>query len=412
MQSDASLSALPEVKTIWNKNFICAVLANLLLCLGHFSVNTHVATYATFLGAAPVIMGLVTGMFFGISLMLKPIAGPAMTKIDKRKLLIVVFIIGGISNVGYALFHDLGMFILFRVFNGIQYGFVGSLIMTISSDNVPKEKMASGMGIYGVGGAIGTAVGPSIGSWLFEFGARVKTEDYGYTLLFLFAAVVLFVAVIPCIILQPDKKTKEQVASTGAWYKNIVTVHAVPTTIIIFFVFMSYAIYNSYIFNLGEELNIENISLFYAFMACTLIISRPLSGLLSDRLGVTKVIVPGLLMFAASFIIIGFSTTIGSILVGGVLAALGIGFTQPAVQAMCMQTAVPLRRSVASNTMYIGMDSGLFVGPLLGSVVYDHSSYALTFKLSWIPAILALIAFVIILPIHKKRRAELEQLGK
>ena len=48
---------------------------------------------------------------------------------------------------------------------------------------------------------------------------------------------------------------------------------------------------------------------------------------------------------------------------GGVIAALGVGATQPSLQAMCMQTEVPLKRSVASNTIYVGMDSGLFLGP-------------------------------------------------
>jgi hypothetical protein len=67
---------LPEVKTIWNRDFVCILIANLMLTLGHFSVNTHVATYATFMGAAPVIMGLLTGMFFGVSLLLKPAAAP------------------------------------------------------------------------------------------------------------------------------------------------------------------------------------------------------------------------------------------------------------------------------------------------------------------------------------------------
>ncbi len=412
MDSASSLSELPEVKTIWNRNFICAVIANLMLCLGHFSVNTHVATYATFLGAAPVIMGLLTGMFFGISLILKPVTGPVMTKVDKRKLMIIVFLIGGVANLGYAMFHSISMFVFFRFLNGIQYGFVGSLIMTLSSDALPKNKMASGMGLYGIGGAIGTAIGPSIAHWLYEIGLNIKDEDLGYSFIFLFAAVVFVLAVIPSVLLHPDKKTKEQVASTGAWYKNIVTIHAVPTTIVMFFVIVGYAIYNSYVFNLGEEQNIGNISLFYTFMACTLIVSRPLSGWLSDRFGVATVIVPGMLLFTASFLIVGFSHSISGILTGAVLAALGVGATQPAIQAMCMQTTVPLRRSVASNTIYVGMDLGFFAGPLLGSVVYDHSSYALMFKVTAVPIIIALIVFLIILPIHKRRVKELERLSR
>ena len=53
----------PAKTTLWNRNFICAGLANLLFGLSHFSVNTLVATYTAFLGAAPVVMGLLTGHF-------------------------------------------------------------------------------------------------------------------------------------------------------------------------------------------------------------------------------------------------------------------------------------------------------------------------------------------------------------
>ncbi len=409
MDPATSINDLPEEKTIWNRNFIGSVITNLFLCLGHFSVNTHVATYATFLGAVPVVMGLLTGMFFGISLMLKPVAGPAMTKIDKRLLMILVFFVGGISNLGYALFHDIGMFIFFRVLNGIQYGFVGCLTMTIASDALPKDKMASGMGLYGIGGAIGAASGPSISHWLFELGAKMQNDDLGYTFIFLFAAVVFFLALIPCFALHPDKKTKEQVASTGAWYKNIVTIHALPTTIVMFFIIAGYAIYNSYVFNLGDELNIGNVSLFYTFMAGTMIVSRPLSGWLCDRYGVSTVVIPGMILFAASFIVVGFSGTIEGMLVGAVLAALGIGGTQPAIQAMCMKSVEPLKRSVAGNTMYIAMDSGFFVGPILGSIVYKYTSYAFMFKVAVVPVLIAFVCFLFILPMYKRRLRVLEE---
>ena len=53
-----------EKSTIWSRNFICVLIANSLLVLSHNSVNTLVSTYATYLGAGPRVMGLLTGMFF------------------------------------------------------------------------------------------------------------------------------------------------------------------------------------------------------------------------------------------------------------------------------------------------------------------------------------------------------------
>jgi len=224
----------------------------------------------------------------------------------------------------------------------------------------------------------------------------------------LFAAAALSLAVIPSVILLPDKKTKEEIAGTGVWYKNIVTVHAFPTTFVMFFVMIGYAILNSYVFNFGAEQNIGSISLFYTFMACTLIVSRPLSGWLSDKFGVAKVIIPGLVIFAASFVIVGTSKTLEQAVIGGIIAALGVGSTQPAIQAMNMQSVTPLKRSVASNTIYIGMDLGLFAGPLLGSVVYEHSSFAFMFQMTAVPVLIGLVCFIIILPIYNRRRRQLE----
>jgi dipeptide/tripeptide permease len=75
---------------------------------------------------------------------------------------------------------------------------------------------------------------------------------------------------------------------------------------------------------------------------------------------------------------------------------------------MCIQSVSPLKRSVASNTIYIGMDLGFFVGPLLGSVVYERSSYATMFKVTAIPMLIGLLCFILVLPIYKKRRREME----
>ena len=232
----------------------------------------------THLGTDPIIMGLLTGMFFGVSLAMRPVSGPMITKIDKRKLMILVFALGGVVNIGYALFHTVPLFIVFRFLNGVQYSFVGSLIMTLAADSLPKEKLASGMGIYGVGGAVGTAFGPTIAAQLFKLGSRIGDQDLGFTFVFLFAAFALSLAVIPSVLLHPDRKTKEELADAGAWYRNIVTIHALPATVVMFFVIIGYAAINSYVLNFGAEQNIGDISWFYMLMACTLIISRPLSG--------------------------------------------------------------------------------------------------------------------------------------
>jgi MFS family permease len=357
-------------------------------------------------------MGLLTGLFFGVALSMRPVAGPAITKFDKRILMILVFVLGGVVNIGYALFHDISSFIVFRFLHGVQYSFVGSLTMTLAGDNLPKEKMASGIGIYGLSGSVGMAIGPTIGINILKFGTYFKNETFGFTCVFLFAMVILLSAIIPSYILLPDNKSKEDRLNTGAWYKNIASVHAIPMAIVMFFVFIGWALLNVYIVEFAKELEISKISSFYSVLAMVLIITRPTSGWLTDRFGLTRIMPPALILFAVSFIIIGASRSIGAMLVGAAIAAIGFGSFQPALFSMCILSETPLKRGVASNTLYIGIDLGLFVGPIIGSVIYEMYNYSIMFKTTSLMIFAGFIAFILMLPVYFRRRKALEALER
>ncbi len=400
-------SSVSKKPTIWSRNFICVLIANSMLVLSHNSVNTLVSTYATHLGAGPKIMGLLTGMFFGVALAMRPVAGPITTRIDKRKLMIFVYTLGCLVNIGYALFHSITAFVIFRFFNGIQYALVGSLCITIAGDSLPAEKMASGLGVFGVGSAATTAVAPSIGLWLKTLGTTMRDVDLGFTFVFLFGAVSLGLAVIPSILLTPDKKTKEDLADAGKWYTNIASKHALAPATVMMLLVMAYSLYNSYMVPFGEELGISGIGVFYTVLACVLLCSRPLSGWLTDHYGLKKVLIPAMIIFAVSFVVVSGAKALPGILVGAFVVAAGYGAANPAMQSMCMQCETPVRRAVASNTLYIGMDLGLFLGPLLGGFIKDFADYKDVIFVGCIPAALALVLFFVCWPSYAKRIKEI-----
>jgi len=385
------------------------MIANFMQNMGHFSVNPLVASYTKYLGTSAQLTGLLTGMFFAVSLAMRPFAGPVVTKYDKRRLLIIVFVLGIAANLGYALFHNVPAFVAFRFLSGVQYSFLGSLIMTLAGDHLPKEKLASGLGIYGIGGAIGSAIAPSLGETILRLGTNLGGEKFGFTIMFLFGSFVFVIAVIPAFILAPDKKTKEDVAQVGVWYKNILSVHTIPPAIGLFLIMIPYAMVNTYMFEFGKEQGIPNINIFYLVFAATLAVSRPVSGRLTDRFGINSVLFPAIAVFAFSMFFIGASSVLWMVLIGSVLSAIGFGSSQPALQTMCIQSETPVRRGVATNTLYIGIDIGLFLGPYLGGLVYAKSDYPVMFKAGVVPAVLALLCMIITVPIFKRRLNELNK---
>ncbi|MDR2665378.1 MAG: MFS transporter [Oscillospiraceae bacterium] len=397
---------------MWNRNFVCVVITNTLLCLGHASVNPIVASYAKYLGAGDHLTGLLTGMFYGVALAIRPVAGPVTARAEKRTLLIAVFAIGGIANLGYAVFQTIPLFVLFRFLTGIQYGFVGSLIMTLAGDSLPPEKMASGMGVYGVGAAIGTAVAPTVGIRLLNLGTAAAGERFGFKLAFLFASAMMFLSVIPSVILLPERKTDKSRESTGPWYSNILSPRVLPPASVMFLLIISFSLYNVYMVQFAQEQfvkerDIEGISTFFLVMAGTLMLSRPLSGWLTDKYGVVKTMYPGMAVFALSFVIVAFSKSLATVLIGAAVAALGYGTTQPAVQAMCLQSVPRARSAVASNTAYIGMDLGLFAGPLYGSFIFERFNFSVMYMTAIIPIAAAIIAFTLIMPGYRRLQAQI-----
>ena len=379
--------------------------------MGHASVNPLVATYAKYLNTTAEMAGFLTGMFFAVSFACRSFTGYVITKLDKRKLLIWVFLLGVIANVGYALFHSVPIFVIFRFLSGVQYSLLGPLLMALSGDHLPKSRLAYGLGVFGIGGAIGNAVAPPLGAAILDFGIDLGNERLGFSLLFLFGAVMFLIAVVPSLLIAPDRKTIEYLANTGKWYQNIFSIHAMPAGVIILLMSISYAMINTYVFEFAVEQGIAGISSFYIVLAVMLAISRPLSGFFTIKIGMTRVVFPALVLFALAMPVIGLSTTLWMALVGSALAAIGYGSAQPSVHAMSLQSEPAVHRGVATNTLYMGIDLGLFLGPFLGGLVYARTTYANMFKTGAIPVALAVICFVFVIPVYKRRVAEVDKLN-
>ena len=161
--------------SIWTRNFICIFVAQAFMSLSQQSVNILIARYAReSLGVSDMLMGNLVGLYFGVALAMRPIAGPLQMRLNRRNLLIAVFSTGAIVNLGYASFNTTGAFVVFRIIQGIQYSFMGSLTMIIAVDSLPKERVASGVAMYGLGSTVMQTIAPNIGLWLRDLGPKIK----------------------------------------------------------------------------------------------------------------------------------------------------------------------------------------------------------------------------------------------
>lgn len=387
---------------IWNRNFTCVFIAYFLSSLASMSVNPLVSTYAKYLDAGPVLIGMMTGLIYGVAVVVRPITGPMAARIDNRKLMIFIGVLGVVIYLGYAFLDSIAAFTVLRVINGFQHGLIGSVFLAVASDSLPPSKLGAGISIYTLSFVAAQAFGPTIGTSLRSYGISLGSEALGYRLTFIAAAVFVAISLIPSFIIRLDKKTKDERESTEAWYKNIIAVRALPAAIMLMLTAFSFCLYTSYIVPYGFSMGISNISLFFTVTSIIGVCVRPVYGRLGDRFGLRVTLMPGFLLLAASLLIVSFARTLPVMLIGAVTASLGWGAVFPGLQAMGIQAVYRQNRGAASNTIICGQDMGFFLSPLLGGIVYSVSDYPTMYQAGMVPCVIAAIILLSVWPSFKR----------
>jgi MFS family permease len=127
----------------------------------------------------------------------------------------------------------------------------------------------------------------------------------------------------------------------------------------------------SYLVLYGTKLGIENLGVYFVVYALCLLVTRPLYGRLADTFGAERVLVPGVIFFAASYVMLANTTDFAGLMAVAVVSSAGFGACMPLVQSLAMQSAPAERRGAASNTIFTGMDVGSLCGPLFAGAVIE-----------------------------------------
>jgi MFS family permease len=153
---------------------------------------------------------------------------------------------------------------------------------------------------------------------------------------------------------------------------------------------------------------VENIGWFFTVNASTLFLARPLFGKLQDKYGFFKMIIPALLLFILSLLIISFSYSLIMFLVSAVLFGFGYGSAQPMINALCMKSVPSDKRGVASSTRFMGSDLGNIAGPIIASFLITIKGYELMWRYMTVSIFIAIIAVLI----FRKKINNIESLSK
>ncbi|WPC40156.1 MFS transporter [Clostridium sp. JS66] len=352
-----------EKEKLWNFSFILILMINSLIFIGFTMMTPILPKYTISLGATMSIAGLIAGIFAITSITIRPFAGFATDRFNKKHLLIVSTIFLAISALGLKISYSISTLFLFRIIQGISFSISVTVINALSTSYMPKKRIGEGIGFMGLGYILATAISPNLG---LEISTRF---GFKYVFYLSFIVVMIAVALMTMIPYNPPNKenltvNKFQIKISDFFAKELV----IFATIACLFTFMN-GVIGSFLALLGDERHISNIGYYFTVNAIVILIIRPLSGKLLDNKGLSIIAFPAFIMAIAAALLLAISTSLWMILAVAILYGIGQSSLSPALQATCVKRLGPSKVGVATSTYFIGYDAGQGLGPIIGGTM-------------------------------------------
>lgn len=349
---------------VYSRDVILILASSFFFLSSPMLVTPLITGFSASLGAGAALTGIIGGLMNICSLFCRPFVGNLADKISKYRLSFIGSILMLLSCIGYIASFRPALVIFFRIMNGIGYSCCSVCMSTWMSNMLPKEKIGSGMGVYGMMNALGMAVAPAIGVSLYE--------KAGYRIAFAVAAVF---AALTVISIQFVHDKGEPIKQSGISHEEIKVVDrkVIPIAAIIMLFAVPYCATQSFLVSYAASMNLNiTVSIFFPLYAVILLLLRlSLRNLFDKKPFSFFMVLSSLSAFAAIFLLAYMKNNMVLFFAAAFMAG-GYGI----MCSVCQSTAILLagkgKRGLANSTYYIGLDLGMSFGPILGGILYGN----------------------------------------
>lgn len=395
---------LKNSEKIWSRQFVFVLVATFVCNITMTMMMPIMPMYLKKLGQAMSLSGIVVGVFTFAALLCRPLWGKLLDVYSRKAVLVVGCALIALMCFAYRFADGIALLLVMRIIHGIGYAAATNATGTIAADLVPPARRSEGLGYYGVAFAGSLALGPALSLQI------VNTLD----LYAVFLAAGCF-AVVGLLLALPIQKTRPvhsapiQTAGHAAQKQSILEMSAIPASLVMALVAFDYSAVMTFVPSYSMSLGLGGMSLFFLLYAVTLLLCRLFIGKYTDQHGMLSVLVPGILLMAASFVFLALARTTLMFILAAVLFGMGYGTVQPTLNAIVIARCAPSRRGAANATLFAAMDFGIGLGAVVWGVISSTFGYAAIY---WAGLIFFGAAAIDCLLLQRKEKAQLEPVDK
>lgn len=373
---------------IWTRNFIFLIFSNFLMFVTYYAILSALPIYLVDeIHATKMQVGIVVGAYTIASVIARPFAGFTLDRFGRRVIFLVTLLIYSFLFTGYLVAVTIFSLILLRLAQGLTWGFTTVSASTIAVDNIPVSKRGEGIGYFALSTTLGMSVGPVVGLFI---GHR-----WGFTAMFVSGCFISFASLVCAYAIHLRKRfivgKRIDLKLDSMFDKN-----SIRPSFNVFITMIAYGGLLSFIALYGQEIGIQNSSLYFLIFSIGIAAARITAGKVFDRNGPGNLITVCLILLLIGFPTLAIAKNEILFYLSAIIIGFGNGVIFPTFQSMVNNLADSAHRGAANSTLYTAVDLGMGSGMILAGLIAQHVSISAIFWTDTLVCAAGLVFFRIV----------------
>ena len=340
------------------------------------------------LGGSTFASGLFLGFLTYASAASAPLTGAIADRFGNRRTLIVACAVILLCAIGYGFTASYPVMLGLVLVHGVFWSGLLSASAAYLTHLLPERRRAEGISYWGLSSVAAIAVAPPLAFWIMQHGGWQWICISCGTLNLLMGAIAFAL---------PEDRLETQLdLPLPSIRRSVVEWRVLTLSLTLFLYSFGYGAITSFSALYADALHVAPKSIYLTLLAIVILLSRPLSGPLADRIGYRRVFLPCLALIAAGLAILAGASGLTSLIASAVVFGVGFGTAYPVFVAYVMRDISAARRGAAFGAILAAFDTGIGTGSTAVGWLIEHYGFGTAFGVAAALSAIALPYFVVV----------------
>jgi len=336
------------------------------------------------LGGSTFAAGLFLGFLTYASALSAPVTGALADRLGKRRMLVTCALAMVAFSAAYGWSSRYPVLLLVALLHGIFWSGLLAASAAHMTDLIPESRRAEGIGYWGLSTIAAIAVAPALGFSIYAHGwVWVCVTNLMLSL--------AMAGIAACL---REAGVRASPPAPLGW-RGLVEWRVMRLSLTLFLYSFGYGGITSFVALYADRNGVTPKGIYFTALSIVMLMTRPVSGRLADRIGHRRVLLPCLVLIAAGLALLGVGGSRPWLLASAVVFGAGFGTAYPVYVAYVMRHVDPRRRGAAFGGILAAFDTGIGTGSMALGWIITHAGFRAAFGVAAALAALSLPYFLI-----------------